>query len=683
MRGRSIDMHGASWEEIEAMVQGAIGADQIAVFYGHRVIEQSRSSHITPERLRKLAALAKTHNLRFYRMSELSFLDSFKTYKPGTEELYAFYGTGTPGYAAGMLEGQWQITYRYPSADLGHPSTWTWREDPAKEKYWRFLFYSLRPLRHLYAQYLRTEDDRYITLIRDVMESFVTKGLDSPHVWDKHTAGFLALSLVYFQRKLASHGMLSDTLQEHLPAALTKVATFLMDPNNYEWNNHGIAEALGLMLIAINFPELPAAFDYFQVARARFLKLLERTVDESGVQIEQSPFYHYYQLNALWSAYIYDRSFKVMQSDLLQDRIAKMVSFAAHIAQPNGELPLISSTTFLQIAKYQRKTFQDIARTFPLFDYVLSKGQRGEVPKSLSKLFKEGGFAVLSSDPSWEERYEDRTHVVFDVGPYRTGHSQLDALAVNLYGLEQTVFPDSGLYTYEKGAKKNYYFGTKAHNLAIPAGLSQKRGTAHAVTTWKNHLAYYQSGYHDLFPGFRAKRGVTLLKDRLIVVMDEVYPISQGSGKHADTQDYNLLWHLHPNLEFKMRDDLRLPLAKQHALKLSKDGDPVASLVLCGTSAGHLQTLRGEKGDLQGWHSEFYETEKPNWVFDLAHRGTSLRVVSLILLDRDGEVPTCDLRWGTDGVVDLRASWSNHSKFFQIYIQDFAAKNEQVQVLQF
>ena len=91
-------------------------------------------------------------------------------------------------------------------------------------------------------------------------------------------------------------------------------------------------------------------------------------------------------------------------------------------------------------------------------------------------IFPESGTAVLRSGFGDAETYGDQTHIVFDVGTYRTDHSQLDALSVNIYGAGLAVLPDSGLFTYEPGSDFDYFNSTAAHNTVLVDGKDQAAG---------------------------------------------------------------------------------------------------------------------------------------------------------------------------------------------------------------
>lgn len=668
VRGAAIDIGKTTDEEIARGMQTAKTQNKVVLFYAHRILEDSPQSHINLERLNLIARLAHEQKLPFYPISELWFRDRFAVPQDGMEQLYSLYTTGSVPIATEMVNNRWTIASRFPAVDLPEPAQMTWRENPLNENYWRFVFYSLRPLKDLLFAYRKTKDEKYIKKMVDVLSSFMDKGVTSPLWREPHTAAYLGMSLVYYYKSLDTLGFLSSNLRAQIPAFLEVVSAHLREEKMFEWNNHGVTESLALLMIGLNFPNAPEAFTNFNLGRTRFLHLLDMIVDKSGVEIEQSPFYHFYTLKEYWEAYTYSQKFPVIfQGSHWQERIAKMVDFASYIVQPNGDVPLISSSIYLNVYKPQDKTLKAIGDVFPAMKYVLTQGTAGLAPKPASKLFAEGGFAILASDPEWVESFDDRTHIVFDVGPFRTNHSQHDALSVNIFGAGSTHFTDSGLYSYEPSAKKDYYFSSAAHNLVTVGTASQAKGNAVAQTFWQNNIAAYQSGYHDLYKNFRTKRGVLLLKDHTVVVLDEAKPTSPQGDK-----PFNLYWHLNPKTELRALDAQKLHYS------IIRNGLAVGTLRLCYATTGQAAMHRGETNPIQGWYSAFYEKEEPNSVLAFKHQGQDFHMVTVIQFGNSGEGPTCQSTWDADAIRVQVAGQTGVN--YDVRVDRFASKDESISV---
>ncbi len=679
VRGAPIDIGKATWPQIQTAIENAKSKNKVLLIYGHRILEDHPKSHVTPELIHNIVELAKTMEMPFYRFSELWFKDQFQSAEPfpGKELLYSWYrSTGSLKLADHIMKNEWQVAHRFPVVTLPSPEEMTWRENPLNENYWRFIFYSLRPLKELTFAYDKTKDLKYMQKLQEVITSFLEKGTNSPLILEPHTAGFLGISLAYFYNRLKGENLLTPFIEEKLPVFLEFLGHHLQNPAHFQWDNHGVAEAMSLVMIAVNFPNLPHAFDYFQMGRTRMLQLMDKLVDKSGVQIEQSPFYHFYSLRGLWDIFTYSQKLPIFKAESFQSRIDKMVDFASYVTQPNAQVPLISSSIFYDITTPKNPIIEDIAKHYPHFQYVLTKGKKGTLPEQSSKLFVEGGFSILAGKKGWAPKLEDKMHIVFDVGPFRTNHSHFDALSVNIYGLGKTLFPDSGLYSYEKGKQFEYYSSSRAHNLVTVGKKSQIKGAAIPQTFWQSEFGDYQSGNHELYPGFITKRGVLLLKNNLIVVVDEVTPKNQIN---ETPEEFHLYWHLDPEATAQ-------PIAGSEtnkAVQISIKNAPIATLQYCGAPMRNAESrqARGETAPLQGWFSSNYKEEVPNNVIDLKKMGTSFQVVSLIQFSKKKlPLPTCDLTWTNENVevkIEYGLAAANTQRASYLFnIQNFSQKEE-------
>jgi hypothetical protein len=115
----------------------------------------------------------------------------------------------------------------------------------------------------------------------------------------------------------------------------------------------------------------------------------------------------------------------------------------------------------------------------------------------------EAAEAMLDFGFGTAQDFLRQTHVIFDVGPYRTSHSHLDALAMQLYSAGRTLLPDSGLFTSEPGPEFDYLHGTRAHNTLVVDEQAQREGSAVAgLSTGGRPGGWaYQSGSHTLYEG--------------------------------------------------------------------------------------------------------------------------------------------------------------------------------------
>ncbi|MCP3144255.1 heparinase II/III family protein [Pyxidicoccus xibeiensis] len=538
---------------------------------------------------------------------------------PSARELvYAFLDEGTLADADLILQDRWPVP-RFEPVQLSPSLTWT--EDPFNEKYWRFTFYGLRPTRHLLWAWRQTGDVRYRAKLLHVLEGFAQRGHQSGFAWDKHTAAFRAMVLVNTYVKLLSDRSLKEPLAGRLRLRIQELGAFLRDPENFEEDyNHGLAQAGALLLIAENFPGFDASPEWRATAVARLDLLLDKVLDADGVEVEQSPFYHFYFLTGFWQLYHWAQMHGVALSANAEPRIRQMLRYATHIVLPDGDIPMIGSSVERNIRRSQdTPLFQQMAAIDPRFAYVLSAGAAGTPPLETRVLFPSSGQAVLRSSFGAAKNFKMQTHVIFDVGPYRTLHSHLDALAVHLYSAGRTLLPDSGHYTNEPETEGYDYFrGTRAHNTVVVDGGDQREGTAKAGLSTGGVAGgwAYQSGSHTLYDGVLHKRAVALLRQDLVLVLDDL----SSETPHA----YDQTWNLFPEADLQV-DKLR-----------AKALDPVSGKTLLtvhqllSASSMLVSVRKGHTVPLEGWHSARFEQKVPG--FTLRWRKVSKRTQFATLL---------------------------------------------------
>lgn len=534
------------------------------------------------------------------------------------EVLYVFLDEGTLEEAGLLLKDQWPVP-RFPPVQLSSHLSWT--EDPFNEKYWRFTFYGLRPTRHLLWAWRTTGDRRYRDKLLQVLQGFVERGHQSDFAWDKHTAAFRGIVLVNTYVKLLSDGSLKEPLAGRVRQRLHEVGAFLRDPKNFEKDyNHGLAQAGALLLIAHNLPGFRESPEWRATALSRLDGLLEDVLDEDGVEVEQSPFYHFYFLTGFWQLYTWAHAQGIPLSKRAEERTRQMLRYATHIVAPDGDIPMMGSSVARNIRRSQdTPLFQQMAALDPHFAWVLSAGNAGTPPPETRILFPSSGQGVLRSGWGTARNFKMPTHLIFDVGPYRTLHSHLDALSLQLYAAGRTLLPDSGHFTNEPGSEDYDYFrGTRSHNTVVVDGGDQREGTAHpGLSTGGPPGGWaYQSGWHALYDGVTHKRAVALLRQDLVLVIDEL----ASDAPHA----YDQTWHLFPQADLQV-DRLRVQAQ-----------DPVSGKTLLTmhqllSAASMLTGVRkGHTAPLEGWYSERFEQKQPT--FTLRWRKVARRAQFATLL---------------------------------------------------
>lgn len=514
--------------DIERVARGATNA---AVITGNRVGVLDTCGE------RELTIFSPTVYVCNTPGTTLAYADIYHRYPiegDGQEVVYSFLDNGSQERADEMLENTYDLE-RYEPVTL--PGAPTWTEDPYDERYWRFLFYSMRPVRHLLDAALDTRDPRYFAKVREITESFVTTGMEAEHAWDDaHGVAFRTMMLVNIWWKLREAGELPVELSDQLLRSLVAHGEYLADPAHYEGDyNHGITQAAALLVLAESFPDLGEAPLWRELARERLATGLRDVVDEDGVLVENSPYYHFYVLEKYWEIYKYVNEQEIVVSEDFNATIEGMVEHATYVLQPDRDLPLLGASISRTITPAGE--FREIADDVPTFAYAVTQGASGSPPPELHRRFPSSGIVLLRSGWGEDRPYDEEAQALFDAGPYRTDHSDLDALSLSFYTAGTRVLRDAGLFTYEADHPFYAYFhGTRGHNTVMVDGIDQARGSGESLPIAAGDGYALAQARHELYPGVVHRRTVLLLEAGALLIVDDI----AGSVPHT----YEQLFHL-------------------------------------------------------------------------------------------------------------------------------------------
>lgn len=539
------------------------------------------------------------------------------------ENIYPSLSRGALSVADKLLENQWNLGSAFPLASLPDPLTWT--EDPFQDQGWRTIFYSLKPTSNLLHAYATTGETKYRDKLLSILECFVAfdavrpvgPPYDRTRFDHRHTAALRTMVLVNTLVKLQRSGDISETLSNALEAAIARLGAFLAGPLNFDPEyKHGFTEAAALLLVSANFPTLPDAPTWQATALDRLFSLMLNSVDGDGVQLDNSPTYHFYVLGLTYQINLWARRYGIPLSVDFDTAIKRMVTYATFVLQPDGTIPMVGSSEELGIESLDPDVYGELAKESPEFAFVYSLGSSGTAPTQRVVLFPESGQAFLRSGfGSGPSDVAKETHVAFNLGKWRTSHSHLDVLGIEYFASGGRQLCDSGLYTYDPGPDRGYFFGTRAHNTVVVDGADQATsGPVNAGLTLAGPAWTYQSGSHALYPGVIHRRSVLVLEKDLTLVYDSL--------ESQNLHDYAQVWHL--------------PAAYQTSVagldSTGLTGDGQAMVVLrqgLGTGLA-LQQFAGSTNPMQGWTSEVYGTMVPSQAIEYHVTAANGRYATLI-----------------------------------------------------
>ena len=325
---------------------------------------------------------------------------------------------------------------------------------------------------------------------------------------------------------LIYHGLTLEQRDRIEGQILHPAAEIIMDNNegrhNHQtWYNSGVG-VLGILLNdkrLIGYAlEKADSGHYFQ---------MKHSITGDGMWYEGSMHYQFYVLRAL---------FPLMEAayhagiDLYQDPAYKsLFDFMLDYADTAMQLPTINDGRLVHLPEPVRATYYELAlRRFGDARYapVLRASARtdlnallygvGELPAWRSRQFEQSDLVVLRAGAG-----DDAVQAVLNTMGYQGGHSHADQLALVLYGLGQTLGPDSGSIKYRIPAHVEYFKQSIAHNTVVVDKESQRPSPAARLEAFagSSSLQVARASSDAIYPGVQMSRTLLLTDDYLIDIV--------------------------------------------------------------------------------------------------------------------------------------------------------------------
>ncbi|MCK5583261.1 MAG: alginate lyase family protein, partial [Elusimicrobiales bacterium] len=583
----------------------------------------------------------------------LKIYDTYPKTAAGKEIIYEFLDDGDIAAADAYLRNEIRIE-RYEPVKIDKI---TWEEDPYGERYWRFIFYSLRDTRHLLYAYKETNDEKYKKKLIEIIESFIDEGTGKPHAWDDyHGVAFRTMAFVNTWWKLREQNALPIETSEKILKALQKHGEFLLEEEHYEKKyNHGISQMAALLILAVNFPDINGADEWLVVSKERLNNGIKTLVDRDGVLIENSPYYHFYTLEKYWLIFNYISKNNINVDDEFNKTVEEMISYATYILQPDLKVPLLGASLERKVGR--KGALKEIAKENSEFLYVLTQGRKGKQPIELNKYYPAAGQVIMRSGwdkkTKFENKFESQTQIIFDVGPYRTDHSDLDALSFSLYSNGKTLITDTGLYTYEADDKlKLYFHGTRGHNTILVDGKDQRHGAPVPGEFIQGDGYVFQSSQHDLYPQTHHQRAMILLGHDLVLIIDRL--ISRKE------HDYEQLFHLFPEAKIEINNTTVIAAGVDKKEKIT-----IHQLLPDNIE---LSSVRGDENTGNGFCSFEYEKKVPCYMLSYKQRAQNALFVTLLEIGDNSDYSLAEIEDNNKIIIKTK------NKIYKININELGVK---------
>ncbi len=546
--------------------------------------------------------------------------------------------------------------FGYPTIELPEPVDWNydpvagvhWPSSPASKIDYRTTegdvkwIWELNRLQHLpwLAQaWLITGDERYSAAAFHQLDTWLDQNPPGVGiVWrNAFEAGVRAISIAVAVQGLRECPELTlDRFRRVVEVLAASATRCWIDRSRFSSaNNHLIGELAGLAVVAILFPDLPAAGDWERKAIAGLAAEADRQILADGSGAEQAVGYQVFtvELMLVVVALLLERD--GWAPEPLLDAIDRSAAFLAALvgqADPDprygdndegfamrlGPEPLRSVRDHLgAVAALTgcRAAHEYGARTWTAEWLSQLRAHRADPEREVrttlesvgdSHYAPNGGLVVL--------RAGSRT-AVMDVGPLGylsiAAHGHADALAVTLSIDGQDVIGDPGAGSYYGHPDwRRINRGTRVHASVEVDG--QDQSVIGGPFMWTHH-AQVRVRAVDLASGvvdaehFGYRRFAEPVTHRRWLVAPHdgvallVVDLLSGTGRHL----VRTSWPLHPSLDVELASLGHL---------VTRNGSQIAHIAAAATTRLTAEQVRGDERNLLGWWSNRLESREPSWL---------------------------------------------------------------------
>ncbi len=362
------------------------------------------------------------------------------------------------------------------------------------------------------------------------------------------------------------------------------------------------AESTAISYIGTLFPEFKEADEWRSTALQRLYDQMAEQVYPDGLEYELALGYGMWVLRNYGD--VMDFAILNGRGDEIPDdwlaRIEAMYNYCAYVQMPNGVMPGLNDSGNASARPYMERA----AGYFPHrqdFKWFATHGAEGEMPAATSYAFPYSGHYVMRS--GWDL---DDLFMLFDAGPFGSGHQHEDKLTMVLYARGKMHLVDAGNYMYDRSRWRRYVLSTRGHNTVRVDGLDQHR-RGHRDTyvlpypfepldnPWVSEEDFdYVQGVYD--QGYGSDNAVRVQHTRSIIFVKPQYWIVADNMKPEDEAEhsYESLFHLDAETAEVADDGTVTSVTGKDASRLA--------IVPLPTEGLSVKVVKGvEEEPVQGW----------------------------------------------------------------------------------
>ncbi len=452
--------------------------------------------------------------------------------------LYDSVANGNTDSAKLLLKNQYELAGLKPVTIAQN----TWKENPYQNETWQEAYYNLSSVNDLVAEFTSTHKLAYATQATKIVDSFTTKGAQVSDAWTNNAVvAQRSMALTNYWWQLRQRNVLPIATSNAVLTLLDRQSTFLADSTHYDSaNTSGVDESAALLLVGADFPAMPGASSWRQLATTRLNDGAQLLVQNDGVLVANSPAQELALLAKYWGVYNFAGNHHITLASTFKSRVQAMVQYATYIIRPDDSVPIVGRST--QVAVTTKGELGGVLTHFPQLAYSISHGKAGTRPAQTSKQFADSGQTIMRS--SWSSRsFADQTQLLFQYGATSTQHNHLDALSMILYGGGSALLPGAITPNSASPAVTQYFSGTASHNTVLVDHDNQISGGQPQAGSFVNGQGFVsQSAADNLNLGVTHERQVVMVGQNDVVVIDQLHSQSQHT--------YQQLFHLFPGAKY-------------------------------------------------------------------------------------------------------------------------------------
>ncbi|MFF2549782.1 alginate lyase family protein [Nocardia sp. NPDC058058] len=578
--------------------------------------------------------------------------------------------------------------FGYPPAGLG--PIIDWNRDPLSETRWPSVsseridhrtadgdpkwIWELNRLQHLplLAQaWLFTGEERFAEAVFEHLDSWIEQQPPGAGIaWrGAFECGIRAISVGFaLQGVRDAPGLTPERYGAYLTMLGESARRCWVERSLYSSaNNHLIGELTGLAVVAILFPELPAAATWQRDALALLTEHADRQLLPDGAGAEQAIAYQLFTVELLALVYTL-LALKYEPPQRLGAAIARSSRFLALLvgdADPQPRYGDDDGGFALRLGPEHYRTVRD---HLGIADAVVPEpaATRASTPTIAADWLRDalGSAAVPAPEPAADGYAPDggvvvlrsgRRRVLMDIGALGylsiAAHGHADALSVTVALDGADIIGDPGTASYYgHPVQRTVHRGTRAHATVTVDDLDQSvmggpfmwsehaEVRVRAVDLVRGVVDAEHHGYRRLEEPVTHRRWLLAPPGaREVMVVD----LLSGTGIHSA----RVSWPLHPALTAEPADYGHL---------LSRGGEPVLTLAYAATVPLGTEQSHGDEATDLGWWSELLESREPSWLVGAHCTGAApVAIITVLTLD---PTPSRGLRITHSG-SEIRAHW--------------------------